>query len=168
MKGNLTRRGRASWRLKYDVGTDADGRRNTKFVTLRGTRRQAEQEAAKILAAVVTGQQVDPSHETVGQFAERWLRDWAASNISNKTFTRYEQLLRKHICARIGSIPIQRLRAVDLQGIYAAMAADGMADRTRLHTHRVLHRMLRHATQWGVVQRNAASMVDAPTVQTKE
>lgn len=168
MKGHLMRRGERSWRLKYDLPTTTGKRRETRYVTLHGTKKEAQEEAARILASVTNGQHVDPSRESLGQFAERWLRDWAAQNVSNKTFTRYEQLLRKHICARVGSVPIQRLRAVDLQGIYAAMAADGMADRTRLHTHRVLHRMLRHATQWGVVQRNIASMVDAPTVQTKE
>jgi integrase len=168
MKGHLMRRGERSWRLKYDLPTTTGKRRETRYVTLHGTKKEAQEEAARILASVTNGQHVDPSRESLGQFAERWLRDWAAPNVSNKTFTRYEQLLRKHICARVGSVPIQRLRAVDLQGIYAAMAADGMADRTRLHTHRVLHRMLRHATLWGVVQRNIASMVDAPTVQTKE
>ena len=168
MKGHLMRRGERSWRLKYDLPTTTGKRRETRYVTLHGTKKEAQEEATRILASVTNGQHVDPSRETLGQFAERWLRDWAAQNVSNKTFTRYEQLLRKHICARVGSVPIQRLRAVDLQGIYAAMAADGMADRTRLHTHRVLHRMLRHATQWGVVQRNVVRMVDAPTVQTKE
>ena len=36
------------------------------------------------------------------------------------------------------SVPIQKLRAADLQAIYAAMAKDGLADRTRLHLHRVV------------------------------
>jgi integrase len=166
MKGHLTRRGERSWRLKYDLPTT--GKRETRYLTLHGTKKEAQEEAARILASVTNGQHVDPSRESLGQFAVRWLHDWAAQNVSNKTFTRYEQLLRKHVCTRVGSVPIQRLRAVDLQGIYAAMAADGMADRTRLHTHRVLHRMLHHATQWGVVQRNVASMVDAPAVQPKE
>jgi hypothetical protein len=50
--------------------------------------------------------------------------------------------------------------------LYASM--DGVADRTRLHTHRVVHRMLRHAAQWGVVHANVASMVDAPRVKAEE
>ena len=45
------------------------------------------------------------------------------------------------------------------------MAQDGLADRTRLHLHRVTHTMLKHAAQWGAVARNVASMVDAPRVQ---
>src|SRR5262249_35513520 len=168
MKGNLTRRGKASWRLKFDAGRDSAGNRITKFVTLRGTRAQAQAEAARIIASTVTGTYVDASAETVAIFVERWLRDWADSNVSNKTWTRYAQLLRKHVVARIGGILVQNLRAADLQGIYAAMAAEGLADRTRLHTHRVVSIMLKHAAQWGVVSRNVANTVDAPRVKGRE
>jgi integrase len=76
--------------------------------------------------------------------------------------------LRKHLCARVGSIPLQKLRPADLQAIYAAMAKDGLADRTRLHLHRVVSTMLKHAAQWGVVARNVATMVDAPRVKASE
>ena len=168
MRGHLTRRGKRSWRLKYDLETNGSGDRQTRYVTLRGTRAQAQAEAAKILGNVAGGTHIDPSLETVAQFTERWLRDWANDNVSNKTFVRYEQLLRKHVCARIGSRPIQKLRAADLQAVYAAMAKEGLADQTRLHVHRATHRMLRHAEQWSVVPRNVASLVDAPTVQAGE
>jgi len=148
MKGNLTRRGKSSWRLKFDTGRDSTtGRRITKFVTLRGTKAQAQAEAARIIATAASGEHVDPSRETVGAFVERWLRDWANNNVSNKTWTRYAQLLRKHLASRLGSVPIQKLRAADLQAAYAAMAEEGLADQTRLHLHRVVHRMLGHAVQ---------------------
>jgi integrase len=169
MKGNLTRRGKSSWRLKFDTGRDPlTGRRITKFVTLRGTKAQAQAEAARIIATAANGAHVDASRETVGAFIERWLRDWADNNVSNKTWTRYAQLLRKHLASRIGSVPIQKVRAADLQHAYAVMAEKRLADRTRLHLHRVVHRMLGHALQWGIVTRNVATMVDAPRVRTHE
>lgn len=168
MRGHLTRRGKSSWRLKYDIGTDTTGKRQTRYVTLRGTKARAQAQATKILADIAGGVHVDPSGETASEFVERWLRDWADDNVSNKTWTRYAQLLRKHLCARVGAVPIQKLRAADLQSVYAAMAQDGLADRTRLHLHRVVHTMLKHAAQWGVVARNVATMVDAPRAQAQE
>jgi integrase len=168
VRGNITRRGKASWRFRYDLGTDATGSRQRRYVTLRGTKAQAQAEAVKILASLAGGTHVDPSSETVAAFVERWLKDWADSNVSHKTFTRYEQLLRKHLCAHVGPVPIQKLRAADLQTIYAAMARDGLADRTRLHLHRVVSTMLKHAAQWGAVARNVATMVDAPRVKAGE
>jgi integrase len=93
------------------------------------------------------------------------LRDWAAVNLSAKTFERQEELLRIHVLPKLGSVPIQKLRAVDLQSLYASLK---VADRTRLHAHRVIHRMLGHAAQWSVVHQNVATLVDAPAVKSTE
>lgn len=169
MKGNLTRRGKSSWRLKFDDGTDpVTGKRLTRYHTLHGTKAQAQADAAKIIASSVSGSYVDPSKETVAEFIDRWLRDWAEANTSNKTYQRYEQLLRKHVAPHVGKLQMQKLRPVDVQTVHAAAARAGLADRTRLHVHRVLHRVLKHAAQWGVIHQNVASLVDAPTVKSKE
>jgi integrase len=167
MRGTITRRGRSSWRIKFDLGTTA-GKRQTRYVTVRGTKAQAQAEAARIIASTATAEFVDPSKETVTQFTERWLRDWANNNVGNKTWTRYAEILRRHVAARLGSVPIQNLRAADLQAIYAAMAEEGFAERTRLHVHRVVNRMLGHASKWGAIARNVATMVDAPRVKAHE
>jgi integrase len=167
MKGNLTRRGERSWRLKFDAGRDpATGKRLTKFVTLRGTKTEAQAQATKILAGALSGEFVDPSRETVAGFAERWLRDWASQNLGGKAFERYAELLRKYVIPRVGGLPIQKLRAADLQAIYAAMS--DVSDATRLYVHRVTSRMLRHATQWGIVHQNVATLVDAPKARAEE
>jgi hypothetical protein len=74
VKGNLEWRGRRSWRFRFEISANP---RVTKSHTLRGTRKQAEEQAAKIVTAYSTGQYVDQDSQTVKQFAERWLRDWA-------------------------------------------------------------------------------------------
>jgi hypothetical protein len=95
MKGNLTRRGRRSWRFRFEAGTDPiTKQRITKAHTLRGTRKEAEEQAAKIVAAYSTGQYVDQDKQTVKEFAGHWLMSWAAGNVSNKTFERYEALIK--------------------------------------------------------------------------
>jgi hypothetical protein len=163
---SIQRRGKRSWRFRFEAGADPiTGKRVTKVHTLKGTRRQAEQQAAKIIAAHASGMYVDQDRQTVKDFAEHWLATWAVGNVSNKTLERYEALLKVHVVPRIGAIPIQRLRAGDLQSLYAGLK---VADRTRLHIHRVIHRMLRHAAQWNVVHQNVATLVDAPSVKSTE
>jgi integrase len=165
---NLTRRGKTSWRVKFDEPS-ATGKRETKYITFRApTKAQAQIEAAKIIAAAAGGQAVDPSTETVAQFIERWLRDWAEINVSNATYTRYAGLLRGNVAPVIGTIPIQKLQAAHVQQVYSSMARAGLSDRSRLHAHRVIHRMLGHAAKWGVVTRNVATIVDAPKVKARE
>ena len=58
MRGNITRRGRRSWRLKFDVDT-ISGARRIRYVTVKGTRRDAETELARLLHKANTGVAVD-------------------------------------------------------------------------------------------------------------
>ena len=63
MRGSIQRRGRASWRVKLDLPTDG-GKRQTRYVTVRGTRRDAERELARLLAAVHDGTSIEPAKVT--------------------------------------------------------------------------------------------------------
>ena len=49
MRGNITRRGTRSWRIKFDVGAADDGKRIIRYETIRGTKKQAEPALAKDL-----------------------------------------------------------------------------------------------------------------------
>ena len=45
MSGHIQRRGKASWRLKFEVDRDpVNGKRRIQYVTFRGTKKQAEGE----------------------------------------------------------------------------------------------------------------------------
>ena len=84
------------------------------------------------------------------------------------------RIARQHVRPRIGAIALQKLRPADLAGLYAALQRDGkgpgvgLAPRTVGHVHRVLHRALGHAMQWGIVQQNVASVVAPPRVDQEE
>ena len=89
MRGHIRRRGQRSWELKFEIGTDpATGKRKTRYHTVKGTKREAEIELARLIAGASRGEHVDPSKLTVAQFLARWERDWAASNVSPKTAER--------------------------------------------------------------------------------
>jgi integrase len=175
MTGHVRRRGKASWEIKFDLGRDPlTGKRRIRYRSFKGTKRQAEIEAARSVAAASTGEYLDPTKTTVAQFLDRWERDWATGNVSPKTLERYSEILRKHIRPRIGAISIQKLQPVALSELYAALLREGrgkdvgLAPRTVGHVHRVLHRALGHAAKWGVVSRNVAGLVSPPRAVSTE
>lgn len=175
MKGNIKRRGKNSWRLKFDLGRDPlTGKRQTHYSTFRGTKSDANTELAKLIAAVEKGSYVAPDKVTVAEFLDRWERDWAAVNVSPKTRERYGELLKHHVRPRIGAVAIQKLRPVHLSELYAKLLregrgeAGGLSPRTVGHVHRVLHRALGHAVQWGVIAQNPVAVVDPPPVEGTE
>jgi integrase len=175
MSGHVRRRGAKSWELKFDLGRDPlTGKRQVRYHSFKGTKRQAEVELANLIAAHSKGEYVDPSRTTVAEFLDRWERDWASLNVSPKTLERYSELLRNHVRPHVGGTAIQKLAPVHLSELYGKLLREGgakgrpLAARTVGHVHRVLHRALGHAVKWGVVQKSAADHVEPPRVPHSE
>ena len=66
-------------------------------MAFKGTKREAEIELARLVFQNAAGEGVDPSKETVTQFAARWERDWASLNLSPKSLERYGQIFRLYV-----------------------------------------------------------------------
>ena len=132
MTGHVRRRGERSWELKFDVGTDPlSGKRVTKYQSFKGTKREAQAELGRLIEAARRGDYVDPSKTTLGEFLDRWERDWAAMNVSPKTRERYIELLRVHVRPHLGALAIQKLQPVHLAELYAKLRRDsGLSPRT--------------------------------------
>jgi integrase len=175
MAGSIRRRGTQSFELKYDVGTDpVTGKRRTRYVAFKGTKKAAEVELARLIAGHASGNGVDPTKATVAEFLMTWLNDWAKPNVSPLTAVQYEMLTRRYIVPHVGNIPVQKLRAQHVQSLYAALGRNGGLDgralgpRTVGHVHKVLRRSLGHAKKWGTIATNPVEDVEAPTVPHSE
>lgn len=170
MSGHIQRRGKNSWRLKFDIGADADGKHRSRYHAFKGSKRDAEIKLALLIAENARGEYVDTSKIAVTEFVERWLRDWAQSHVSAKTFERYAELLRNHVARHIGKLPLQKLRAIDVNELYGTLlkGPPPLAPRTVGHVHRALRRALGHAHRWGLVHQNVAALVTPPRVAATE
>ena len=72
MRGNITRRGKRSWRIKFDI-EPVVGARRIRYVTVKGTRKDAEAELARLLHEANRGTLVDPSKVALGTYLASWL-----------------------------------------------------------------------------------------------
>lgn len=112
MPGSITRRGNKSWRLKFEARErdPSTGKRCTRYVTIHGTKRQAQGELIRLLAEVENGTSVDPSRITVAEYLRGWLdRD---TDLSPKTLERYRQLAERQVIPHLGSIFAPKAPAV--------------------------------------------------------
>jgi integrase len=172
MSGHIRRRGARSWELKFDASS-LSGKRLTRYHAFKGSKREAQAELVRLLDAVNRGDYVDPSKMTLGEFLVRWESDWAALNVSPRTKERYGEILRLHVRPHLGKLPIQKLQPVHLAELYAKLLRGGekdpgLAPRTVGHVHRAIHKVLVIAVEWGVIQRNPASVTKPPKVQDSE
>ena len=117
MTGHVRRRGSRSWELKFDVGVDSAGRRKTRYPSFKGTKREAEIELAKPIAAADAGTLAEPSKTTVGAYLLAWMD--GPHGLAGKTAERYRQLIEAQIIPYLGAIVLQKLKPVHIAESYA-------------------------------------------------
>src|SRR5262245_31604057 len=154
MRGNITRRGRSSWRLKVDL-PPADGVRKIQYITVRGSKRDAQAKLTALLASVGDGSFVEPSKLTVGEHVATRIAVWRdAGDIGNRTAERYGQLLTGQIAPRLGKIALQKLGTADIERWHATLRSAGLAGRTIHSAHRVLGKALADGVRHGLLSKN--------------
>jgi hypothetical protein len=129
MRGNITRRGKSSWRLKFDLGTDpVTGKRLTQYATVRGTKKEAEAELNRRLHQVEEGSFVERSAVSVADYARHWMSAIAPSKASAKTLERYGEIVEQHIIPRLGKVALQKLDGTMIDEFYTHLRTEGRRD----------------------------------------
>ena len=160
------------WRLRYDVPPTAAGVRQRRSATFGGTRKEAEAQAAKLLANIANGVDVDPSKLTVADHLRSWLG--GPHGLSAKTVERYAQLAEQQVIPFLGWLSLQKLRPAHVADWHATLLKSGgqygrpLSPRTVSHAHRILHRSLEIALARELVSRNVASVITPPKVADVE
>jgi hypothetical protein len=117
MKGHIRQRSKGSWAIILDLGRDADGKRRQKWHTVRGTKKDAQRELAKLLHQLHTGEYVEPTQMTVADYLKTWLRDYAKVNVAGKTYERYAEIIERHLIPALGHHALPKLQPLHIQGI---------------------------------------------------
>ncbi len=170
-RGNITRRGKRSWRIKFDLGTDDAGKRVTRFVTVKGKLQDAQKELTRLLSAADAGTLPEPTTTTLAEHLRAWLA--GRHELSAKTAERYRQLAELQIIPSLGSVRLQRLTVKHIRDWHADLltpdpAGRILAARTVGHAHRVLHRALALAVEDETLARNVATIARPPKVEQGE
>jgi hypothetical protein len=165
MRGTITRRGKNSWQIKYDLPRD-HGIRRTRYATAKGTYKDAQRELTRLLGAVDSGSHVDPSQMTLAEYLRGWFE--GAPKVSPKTAERYRELADLQVIPHLGALKLQKLRPEHVEQWHGTLIKAGLAPRTVGHAHRLLARVLGYAVENGTVARNVAAIRKPPKVEERE
>jgi integrase len=178
MRGNITKRGRESWRLKFELPREPDGRRRYQVVTFRGKRRDAEKKLSELLTAVDKNTFVAPSRVSIGEHVAARIDQWEASGaIGARTAERYRELLTGQIAPHLGNMIMQQLKPLDIEAWHRVLRTKGRKDGaggvgayTIRGAHRVLSKALRDAVRFDMAMRNVAGKEGqtAPRMEREE
>ena len=162
MRGHIIKRYKGSYSIVLNLGHDpSSGKLKQQWVTVKGSRKDAEKRLSELLHQLDTDTFVKPGKTTVSEFLERWLEDYK-SNLSPRGFERYESIIRKHLIPALGSIPLTQLKPEQIQKYYTTSLNTGLSAGTVTYHHAVLHVALKTAVKLGLINRNSADAVDPP------
>lgn len=170
MKGHLVERSPGKWAIVLDLPDNGSGRRRRKWHTFKGTKRQAETEKARLIAAMSGGTYIEPTKQTVAEFLEEWLT-FIRPSVAPKTWERYAEICRKTIAPQIGPVVLSKLRTDRIDAGLSRMlsagrrdATGGLSPRTVGHARRVLIKAIGQAVTWGRLISNPATATTPPKV----
>ena len=111
MKGHIRERSPGRWAIVIDI--DDAGKRRRKWHSFRGTKRQAQNECARLVSELQSGTYLEPEKTTLAQFLDRWLLHMH-SQISPKSHERYSEIVRRNILPPLGREAASR---ADFRGV---------------------------------------------------
>lgn len=160
MRGTVRARGKGRWQIQVYAGRQPDGRERRIARTIHGTRREADHALARLITEVEAGQHQgdDP---TVTQLAEQWYTarhaDWSPG-----TARQYRHQLDRHLLPALGTHRARKVRASDLDRLYAQMRAQGLAPGTIRKTHTIASAIFTQAEKWDIVTTSPARKATPP------
>jgi hypothetical protein len=189
MKNNVIKRGK-SWSFVVEISRDpVSNKRRQKWYSGYRTKDEAIQARRRVLTELDTGRFVEESRLTMRDFMEEWLVA-VKPTVRESTWETYSLLVRVHIVPRLGHVRVQRLTPAALNGFYAALQTEGRIDqrtvqrkrfvkdscdieepknekrglsaKTVKNVHVLIHAALDYALVHNLVQKNVASVAEAP------
>lgn len=180
----IEKRGESSYRLTVSCGYDKNGKKIVKRKTIdlshiRPNKQEEEANKQWILFKdeIEKGLFLDADKVTFEDFIEKWLKNYAESELAPKTLHRYKELLKSRIIPTLGHIKLNKLQPTHLTEFYNNLREDGirtdgkpggLSERTILHHHRLISAILTCAVQWQFLLSNPALRLKAPKVEKKE
>ncbi len=124
MRGSIVKKG-GSYYVKVELEPDpATGRRRQKWHSGYRTKREAERARVDLLSKLDRGEYVEPSHQSLGEFLEEWLRA-IEPTVRPSTFDSYLRNIRNHVSPHVGNVRVNKVDGGTLNRLYAYLLANG-------------------------------------------
>ena len=154
--GSIYKRQDGRWAASISL----EGRKRKTFYGK--TRKEVQEQLNKALYEQKQGTLVVGPRQTVGEYLKYWLENVHRQSIRILSYQRYEVFLRLHLVPAIGYLQLQKLSPQHLQSLYSKKLDEGLAPKTVICMHNLLHKALDDAVRWNLVARNVSDAVSPP------
>ena len=151
------------WMAMADLGI-VDGKRGRQYIYGK-TQAEVQRRLTDTLDRKDKGTLPKPGRLTVAAWLTTWLK---GLDKRPRTIEHYEGNVRLHLIPGLGSKPLAKLTATDVERFLAERRQAGLAPRTVHHIRAVLRNALKKAVRNRLVPFNVAAESDAPKVPHEE
>ncbi len=168
MTGSLVARSKKEpcrhWALVLNLGRRPDPvtgllKVKQQWVSFKGTKREAKEELHNLLTKAKAGELVKPSKLTFGAYLLDWLQRIVKPTARPNTHACYANAAKLHVGPALGHVLLQQVSPLDLQSLYATLAAKQLAPGTVKVMHAAVSSCLQAAMDEGLIASNPAKRV---------
>ena len=163
--GHLRQRTKGSWQITIYSGY-VGSKAVRHHETVNGTKTDAMRRMRELESGLDKGVPIPVGKLTVAEHLHNWLEGYARTACSQRTVDGYESIVENHLIPALGHIQLRQLQPQAIQTYYGE-ACEKLSGRSVQHHHRVLAQSLKYAVRQGILGRNPAELVTAPSSRKK-
>jgi integrase len=153
----------ATWSFTLDIGRDpATGKRKQKTASGFKTKKEAEKACAEIIAQVENGVYREQTKERFGDFLLEYMEVTVKHAVRPSTYYSQMSLVNQHIIPGLGNWKLKELTNLHIQKFYSSKVEEGLSSSYVKNMHNIVSKSLKAAYEWGMIQKNIASLIKAP------
>ena len=165
LRKRINKNGSISYQLVVEGERDPlNGKRERKFKTVNGTKKQAEAELRKMIADLETGNIITTSAMKVSDWMNIWLTNYLP-NIEQTTKEGYEEKINLYIKPSLGHLPINAIKNQNIQAWVNNLHKRGLAPKTIRNAYNNLNASLKKAVILRMIPHNPCEGTVLPKLQ---
>ena len=162
-----------AWEITIELPVDpVTGKRVRKYMTVEGTKKEAERAMHKVISDLEKGYYVTDDKITVSEWIDTWLEVHITPNVSPTTLSRYQGMIKRYIDPLLGKTQVQHLTTLAVQAWVNGLktspsSGKEMSAATIKHTYHVLKGAMDKAVLAGIIHRSPCTGIMLPKGQKK-
>lgn len=167
--GHIRKRMNKNGSVSYQLTAEGDrdpltDKRERKYKTITGTKKQAEAELRKMISDLEAGNISTPSTIKLSAWLDTWLTTYLP-NIEQTTREGYEEKIKLYIKPALGHIPLKALKNNDVQTWINNLKGNGKSPKTIRNAYNNLNAALKQAVILRMIPYNPCEGTVLPKLQ---
>ncbi|MBM7571564.1 site-specific integrase [Aquibacillus albus] len=169
MRGSYKKNPDGTWSFRVNIGINPKtGKRIQKYKSGFRTKKDAQNEATRILLEVNDGTFFEESPEQFNVYISRWFNTSYKRSVEESTATSRWYLIDKHLIPAFYHRKLNEISPFEIDSFYADKIDNGYSPAYIRQMHNVLNQSFQQAVKWRLIKNNPVQDTSPPKVRNKE